>query len=224
MSARRLVGAITLLAAIAPAATIVSRDASPSQLGFAPGWQAVSWTQTGSYTNESISARTQTTIAFNQSTGTAYLLNSLGPGTTAANELAPPVGFTTGPSPTPLFSGLTLGPGTYYLLIDSVQGQAGWGQANYASLTEVLDSGVSNILQYQPSGAVAGFSPATAFTSYDPKTSGNAFAFAVTGDRAGAATGTPEPASFGITLAGAAAVLLARYGRRRTSRVRATLL
>ena len=97
------------------------------------------------------------------------------------------------------------------------------GQTNYGSLTEVLDSGVGKILQYQPSGSVAGFSPATAFTSYDPKTGGNAFAFAVTGDRAGAVTGTPEPASFGLTLAGAAAVLLARYGRR-PSRGRVTVL
>jgi hypothetical protein len=207
----RMMIAGILLSASAFAGTIVSRDASPFQVGYGPGWQAVSWTETATYTNVAVSALVGTTIGFQQSTGTAYLLNNLGPGTTAANQVAAPVAFTTGGS-MQLFSGLTLGPGTYYLLIDSVEGKAGWGQTFYGGITEVLDSGVTNVLQYQPSGSVQAYSPATPFTSYDPKTTGNTLVFGVTGDRQAPPTegAVPEPATCAMTLGGLAALLFVR--------------
>jgi len=54
--------------------------------------------------------------------GTVYLTNHIGPGTTVANLVAPPVpisGLTNTFTVRTLFTGLTLGPGTYYLTFRS---------------------------------------------------------------------------------------------------------
>jgi hypothetical protein len=85
---------------------------------------AVSWTQTASERNVTIAAGLQTSYAGFEG-GTAYLMNAIGPGTTAANEVVAPVGFTVPPPanpasplvPTVLFTGLVLQPGTYYLVL-----------------------------------------------------------------------------------------------------------
>jgi hypothetical protein len=84
---------------------------------------AVSWTQGGSFSGVSIDA---SLVSIDQTfdTGTAYLMSSIGPGTTAMSEVVPPMGFTApignqfGEVPTTiLFSGLTLLAGTYYLVL-----------------------------------------------------------------------------------------------------------
>ncbi len=84
---------------------------------------AVSWTQSGGFSGVSIDA-SLVSIDSSFDTGTAYLMSSIGPGTTAMSEVVPPVGFTApignqfGEVPTTvLFSGLTLTPGTYYLVL-----------------------------------------------------------------------------------------------------------
>jgi hypothetical protein len=83
----------------------------------------VSWTQGESFSGVSIDA---SLVSIDQSfdTGTAYLMSSIGPGTTAMSEVVPPMGFTApignqfGEVPTTvLFSGLTLPAGTYYLVL-----------------------------------------------------------------------------------------------------------
>ena len=78
------------------------------------------WTQTITLTNVTISA--DIAVSGGLQTGTAYLTNAIGSGTTsAANQIAVntgaffPVGST--PSLAALFSGVTLGPGTYFLVI-----------------------------------------------------------------------------------------------------------
>lgn len=62
--------------------------------------------------------------------GTAYLTTRIGPGTTTANQLASVPFSVTGidtPVLTTLFSGLTLGAGTYYLVLSSPPNEsAGW--------------------------------------------------------------------------------------------------
>lgn len=85
-----------------------------------------SWTQTRSFSNVTIDAELVSTDA-NFLTGTAYLMTAIGPGTTPASEILPPITFTaqlgpvgnSGPSlpTTILFSGLELKRGTYYLVI-----------------------------------------------------------------------------------------------------------
>lgn len=84
---------------------------------------AASWTQGGRFSNVTIDAQL---VSYDASfvKGTAYLMSAIGPGTTSANEIVAPVNFTVllghaGHSllPTVLFSGLTLTPGTYYLVL-----------------------------------------------------------------------------------------------------------
>lgn len=98
---------------------------------------ATSWTLTDTVKNVSISAE----LVSDDPTflnGTAYLMSAIGPGTTSASEIVAPVTFTAqlGPQgnaglslpPTVLFSGLTLTPGTYYLVL-TAPFQAGNGSA-----------------------------------------------------------------------------------------------
>jgi hypothetical protein len=80
--------------------------------------EGVSWTQTQSYTNVTISGALSTVGLQGNGTVTAYLTNQVGPGTTLANLIASATisGVNFEPPPTTLFSGLSLGPGTYYLI------------------------------------------------------------------------------------------------------------
>jgi hypothetical protein len=87
---------------------------------------AASWKQSATFSNVTIDAQLVSTDASFLS-GTAYLMSAIGPGATSASEIVAPVTFTaplgpvgnSGPSlaPTVLFSGLTLAPGTYYLVL-----------------------------------------------------------------------------------------------------------
>jgi hypothetical protein len=86
---------------------------------------AASWTQSSTFSNVLIDASLASSDASFRS-GTAYLTNAIGPQTTASAVLA----FTSFTAPfdnpsevvsplTVLFSSLTLGPGTYYLVISA---------------------------------------------------------------------------------------------------------
>jgi hypothetical protein len=84
---------------------------------------AASWTQSAGFSNVTIDA-TLVSVDATFRSGTAYLMTAIGSGTTSASEVVMPVGFTaplgTGGvpiTPTVLFSGLTLAPGTYYLVL-----------------------------------------------------------------------------------------------------------
>lgn len=86
---------------------------------------ATSWTQHGTFSDVTIDALLVSIDATFRS-GTAYLTSAIGPGTTSASEVVPPVDFTAplrnGNEPIPitvLFSGLTLTPGTYYLVLSA---------------------------------------------------------------------------------------------------------
>ncbi|HEX3410890.1 MAG TPA: hypothetical protein VHT00_04145 [Stellaceae bacterium] len=85
---------------------------------------AVSWTQADSFSGVSIDASLASSDP-SFDTGTAYLMRSIGPGTTPASEVVPPAIFT---APiqnqlseevplTVLFSGLTLDAGSYFLVL-----------------------------------------------------------------------------------------------------------
>jgi hypothetical protein len=84
--------------------------------------EGVSWTQTGSYTDVTISAFLSSATDGALGTGTIYLTDQIGPGTTVANQIAETtVSGLAFPqlTATSLFSGLDLGPGTYYLITAS---------------------------------------------------------------------------------------------------------
>jgi len=164
-------------------------------------WIGETWTQTGTYNNVTITAQLNGGVSL-PTTANIYLLNNLGPGTTAgANQIA--YEFETIPTATQgvtLFTGLTLGPGTYYLLADEVS--AGW--TGSSSPTYTTDTGVSNISEFTNKGAIAGYSPDT---SYQAVSGG--LIFSVTGKPA--VSGVPEPASFALVFpALAGLIFLAR--------------
>jgi hypothetical protein len=85
---------------------------------------ATSWTQAASFSNVFIDASLFSAESDFLS-GTAYLMRAIGPGTTSASEVVAPEDFTApfvGTNPVPLtvlFSGLNLGPGTYYLVLSA---------------------------------------------------------------------------------------------------------
>ena len=116
---------------------------------------SVGWTQTGTYTNVSISADVNITGSPGDppikptDTGLSFLTTQVGAGTTVADQIAS--GTFAGPSdwatnPTPnwitLFTGLTLGPGTYYLTLDTLGYGGGW-RVDTSSDVALLGSGVT---------------------------------------------------------------------------------
>jgi hypothetical protein len=98
--------------------TIVAEVGAP---GF--GWAArtdqftvVSWTQTNGYRDVEISALVHSLALGDR--GTAYLTKRVGPGTTLADQVAAAsFTFPNDERGMVLLSGLTLGPGTYYLMV-----------------------------------------------------------------------------------------------------------
>lgn len=103
--------------------------------------------------------------------GTVYLVNQIGASATAANNVAPPVTIT-GLAATfavqTLFTGLTLGPGSYYLVwVPTTSGI-------YPSMTpggvhapgDTFSAGVTDLGSTQFSGTVAGFPPASNITGF----------------------------------------------------------
>lgn len=130
-----IAGALVTLFPYSFADTIVSvTDSSSSPRGYLfLGGQysnvvATSWTQSGTFAKVTIDALLFSSDASFRS-GTAYLMSAIGPGTTSASEIVAPVEFTAPLSSggqsiplTVLFSGLTLGPGTYYLVISAPSG------------------------------------------------------------------------------------------------------
>lgn len=166
-------------------------------------WIGETWTQTGTYNNVTISAMLNGGVAL-PSTANVYLMNWLGPGATAgSNQIA--YELATLPAEThgiTLFEGLTLSPGTYFLLADEVD--AGW--TGSSSPVYTTDAGVSNISSFSNSGPIAGYAPDTPYML----TSG-AFLFSVTGTSS--ASTVPEPAAFGLILASLGCLLFAGTAR-----------
>ncbi len=171
---------------------------------------AVSWTQSAAYTDVTIGANVLAPGITTTSTGTAYLVDQIGPGTTIADELAPPAPISVNGDPgintmTTLFTGLTLGPGTYYLVIVP----SSLGQSDSLKLQivappqQTLGAGVTQN-QSQQALSPSGFGPANTFAN----TTTNPI-FSVTGTVA-----TPEPSSILLGLTGIGAVGFLRWRRK----------
>ena len=168
------------------------------------------WTQTGTYSGVTIQASLVGSGDFvNALTGTAYLMSQVGPGTTTANQLATPfaISLASGLTNVTLFTGLTLGPGTYYLLINGGTLPVGWGVTSTPSFT--TDAGISGIAELTLSGGQAGYAPASSFTT---PTSGEQFLFTVTGTPV-TGSPTPEPGTSALIATGIAALALIRRKR-----------
>jgi hypothetical protein len=161
-----------------------------------------SWTQSASFTNVGVSA-----LLGGSGTASAYLTNQIGAGTTAGNVIASTTLSYPGSSTlTSLFSGLSLGAGTYYLVIGGT-GAGDWPQANPATVT--TDASVSaNGYGFCTTGSGScdfGFVPASTFVSF-----GLDSQLLVTGD----AAAVPEPSTAGTTVVAMLAVLVCGKFRR----------
>lgn len=119
-----------------------------------------SWTQTGSFSGVTIQAYLYS--GGGTATGTAYLVTQVGPGATSAQQIgaAAPISVTSEtPVATTLFTNLTLGPGTYYLVISRTT-DLRWSMNTTAQSGIVTAAGVtSNPIAF--AAPVAGYPPAS---------------------------------------------------------------
>jgi|ERR1017187_4147392 hypothetical protein len=212
-----------LLAGPAFGGIIVQDLWSTGSTGSTTGWRAVSWTQTATYSSVSIGADVSSGDGHDIATGTAYLMTQLGPSplTTAANEVTAPFSISVSSNPpintmTPLFSGLTLGPGTYFLLIDPnpITGvNALYWAETYPSL-QSLGTGVTQGWDVVLSGSIAAFSPASSYVGYSPGPDHPSLIFSVNGTLVTGGGSTPEPSTIVMFLSGLAGIGIALRKRR----------
>lgn len=160
--------------------------------GFAFGGSGVlvtSWTQTSTYTNVVITSplRDDTPggpIALTE--GAVYLVNQFGPGTTSANNVTLPTlisGLTSSFATRTLFTGLTLGPGTYYVV---------WVPGNHGANMSMSPEGGPNSIATGPGVSFAGIGNSVAVDAFPPATNTpvqntgeGSFIVSVTGDLVG---------------------------------------
>lgn len=210
-------GAVFAFAPAAFAGTIVSVTGS-GEANFALGGNdqdevlEASWTTLGTYFNVSVTVD----VGANDSSSpslSAYLTTAIGPTETAADQIA---GIMLDPSAEnetdTLFSGLTLGPGTYYLVLsggasDSTE-SVWWGTDSGTAATTgngVAFGGDGFAAIGVGLGVNGNYPPASDFNSAP----GLGLLFQVTGDA------TPEPGSLSLILIGAPAGLWLWKRRRR---------
>jgi len=175
--------------------TIVSRDLTPgNDFININSPEGISWTQANTYDDVSISGFFAG-VGLAGGAGTVYLMDQIGPGTTTSNEIASTTisaafGQT---SSTLLFSGLTLGSGTYYLVLQSdnasngTAGQGGiaWAVPDAFTDTTAPGASIGSGFVVFSSAPYAPASDITPISSLD-------FALSVSGTSAAA---VPEPSS-----------------------------
>jgi hypothetical protein len=202
--------------AVVQADTIITVTGGSSAQGISgSGTTAESWTSTGGFTGVTISVNIGTTDASNAS-GTAWLMTQIGPGTTNSQQVAttsfvaPTVAnFFSSPPLTTLFTGLSLPPGTYYLVLTSPSSSVAW------QLGGSVTPGIGVTFQGAQSafsGVNSSFPPASGFSA-----NARTFGLQVTGAPATSPV-TPVPSSLLLVLTGlaAAGLLLMRRIRARS--------
>ncbi len=193
----------------APGGVTIISATGTGGFGDAGGVYYVSWTQTGAYSGVSIAASLYTTGA--PASGNAYLTTKVGSGATAAQQVAaaPFTVSNTSPSLVTVLTGVTLSPGTYYLVLDLSAAGLVW-QSN-ATATITAASGVT--ANSDSSGSLA--------ASYPPASPGLAPSGLI--DRTYSVTGTflpptvPALSPLGmlvttLSLIGSGLWILRRYG------------
>lgn len=199
-----MTAALIALPGFLGATTIFSTDGQGSA-GFAWGVDAAGWSQTRTYVNVTITAEIDPGLGPG-TTGTFYLMTQIGPGTTVANQIATTTVTATGGEFNSvletLFTGLTLGPGNYYLVFFSPN-ELGWAIAP-VGITPVTDTGVTFILNgIENTGAP--YPPATPV----PNNFADDYQFTASG------TAVPEPGSLAI-----GAIALVGFIARRLTAIR----
>jgi len=163
------------------------------------GIGAVSWTQSGAFSGVSISAVMTNAFGGGQSIAFhAFVTDAIGAGTTVADEIASTAfSITPGFNQTvDLFSGLSLGPGTYFLVISPDAGASGAGgwSVTTASPTVTTGLGVTRNADRGSNGAIALYPP----SSDIPVLTGGSLLYSVT------ASDVPEPGATTLIACGLA--------------------
>jgi hypothetical protein len=153
---------------------------------------------------------------FGDVTGQAYLMTAIGPGTTVASQVATAPFFVPGTLVTPtsvnLFSGLSLGPATYYLLLTGPAASPFFYWSTAVPATVTVDP-VTTLLPDRVGVAGASYPPANFFGVIDVALRPDRNQFSVTGTPV---TGVPEPSPLTLMAFGTLLVLVGR-ARRGTS-------
>ena len=169
----------------------------------------VSWNQAIGYDGVSISF--QGTGISSPAAGTAYLMTSMGPGTTIADQIATtPFSELPGQSSTiSLFSGLDLPAGPYYLMIFADLGsQLEWDAADYPDAATTLGQGVSLTFPAADGEILGGLTP---YAPYPPATD---FLVGFQDDLLVDVTSTPEPGTLSmLVVCGLVGLIVRRLGR-----------
>jgi hypothetical protein len=191
--------------------TIISDLCCNGTSGSSGGSIAVSWTQTGTYTNVTIGANLVTSNGLSTSTGTAYLLTMIGTGADASDEVVAPFSISVHGNPgvnslTPLFSNVTLGPGTYFLAVVPTS----------VNQVDSLDwDGTSSPVQILGAGVTRGSEELLAGSFNSAETSTSTFYnFVVTGTPQAQSSSAPEPSTPGMILGGLAAFAIFQRARK----------
>jgi hypothetical protein len=163
---------------------------------------AASWTETGSYSNVDITVKLLIDTGFPLRNVTAYLTDSIGPGTTTADEIVPSFTFPGVAGSFPfqptytVFQGLTLSAGTYYLTLFSdaptFNTPVAWSVASHSTSIETGPGVTRNSDLSSFGNAQNTFAPASTFSplSFDSE---DPLEFSVTGTPS--STTVPEPSS-----------------------------
>jgi hypothetical protein len=210
-----------------PATSMLFNVTAPSGLGFSDTAQAVGFQTTAFYTNVTISMPLldgSSGAPIGGTEGTAYLVNAINTGAAPANEVAPPVTIS-GLAGTfawrTLWSGISLPPGTYYVVLvaaantppgsPSLSAEAG----SAGSMVVTTGAGVSDVGS-RVTSTLAPFPPASNFGGFNPPSQ---IFVLVSGDPGSAPPpSTPAPPSWALAtvallLLGAAARFLAKMNR-----------
>jgi hypothetical protein len=120
--------------------SVTGPHGSTLSLGAANQTLVTSWSSTVAYSNVSIGFQSN----FGPFNGTAYLMTQIGPGTTSAQQVGTSsYSVISGtPSLTNLFSGLSLGPGSYYLVVTSGLLPPGGWDTPFTAGPAVVSTGV----------------------------------------------------------------------------------
>lgn len=175
-------------------------------IGIGVGIGAAAFTISDTYENVAISASLSSNPGFGSFTGPleTYLTTYVGTGATVAEQVAAGTINVSvndvAPVDVQVFSGLTLGPGTYYLVLHGRSDPFFWAEC--LTCTPVLAPGVSLPGDLLFVGTIPAYAPATVFVS-----SGTTWAFSVTGDLV---EPVPEPATAFYALPGFALIWLLR--------------
>jgi hypothetical protein len=204
------------------ASTIIDTGAGRSGPAVnASQYEEQGWTQTQAYTNVSISVALSSWTPGQTFDVTAYLTEALGPSAASPAFATATISGST-PDTTALifqlFSGLTLGPGTYFLTLtsddnDGLQPGAIWPTVCDSRCTSTMDAGVALLNQSFVNQSFGtedpAFPPGSLFM-----TSSSPVNLLVTGDLdLDPPSNEPEPSTFAAMLAGVAGLLLLRKRR-----------